>query len=131
MEKRKQEISTLQYFIDLHRDSSVYSKTTTTIDNEGYARILFVVGLEHDNYAQNLNLANKLADLVKEYNENLYRGIMQKSGAGVNGIYNQDFNANTMLIEVGGQYNNISEVNNTLKVLAKILAKYIKDDQNE
>ena len=35
-----------------------------------------------------------------------------------------------MLIEVGGQYNNIREVNNTLKFLSEILAQYIKEDQN-
>ena len=58
----------------------------------------------------------------------LDRGVLKKSGKGVNGIYNQDFNSNTMLIEVGGQYNNIIEVNNTLKVFAKVLSKYIKED---
>ena len=56
---------------------------------------------------------------------------MKKSGKGVNGVYNQDFHANTMLIEVGGQYNNIREVNNSLKVLARILAEYIKEDLND
>jgi len=54
---------------------------------------------------------------------------MKKSGKGVNGVYNQDFSPDAILIEVGGQYNNISEVNNTLKVLAKILANYIKEEE--
>lgn len=118
----------LKYFIDLHRDSSKYDKTTTEINGEKYARLLFVVGLDHENYEPNLALAEKFRNLINEYDENLFRGVMKKSGKGVNGIYNQDFNKNTMLIEVGGQYNNISEVNNTLKVLADILAKYIKED---
>ena len=56
---------------------------------------------------------------------------MKKSGKGVNGIYNQDFNVNTMLIEVGGQYNNISEVNNTLKIFAQVLRDYIKENLDE
>ena len=62
--------------------------------------------------------------------KSLFRSIYKKSGAGVNGVYNQDFHKNVMLVEVGGQYNNISEVDNTLKVLANILAEYIKEDQN-
>ena len=78
-----------------------------------------------------MQLAEKLKEKIKTYNDDLFRGIMKKSGAGVNGVYNQDFSPNTMLIEVGGQYNNISEVNNTLKVLAKILAEFIKEDMNE
>lgn len=131
MENAVKEVSTLRYFIDLHRDSSVYEKTTTKINGENYARLLLVVGLDHINYAPNLELAEKLREKINNYDKNLFRGVMKKSGAGVNGIYNQDFSPNTMLIEVGGQYNNISEVNNTLKVLAQILAEYIKEDLSE
>ncbi len=130
MEKAKEDNPSLKYYIDLHRDSSIYEKTTTTIDNEKYARLLFVVGLDHDNYEPNLALAKNLRAKIDAYNETLCRGIMQKSGKGVNGIYNQDFSEYAMLIEVGGQYNNISEVNNSLKVLAKILADYIREEEN-
>ncbi|MBQ7030884.1 MAG: stage II sporulation protein P [Bacilli bacterium] len=130
MESAKENNPSLKYFIDLHRDSSKYDKTTTEINGEKYVRLLFVVGLDNKNYEPNLLLAEKLKEKIKKYNENLYRGIMKKSGAGVNGVYNQDFDSNVMLIEVGGQYNNISEVNNTLKVLANILAEYIKEDLN-
>lgn len=128
LEDAKKNNPSLKFFIDLHRDSSAYDKTTTKIDNESYARILFVVGLDNPNYAPNLSLAEKLRDRIKAYNEDLYRGIMKKSGKGVNGVYNQDFDPNTVLIEMGGQYNNITEVNNSLKVLAKILAGYVKEN---
>ncbi len=131
LERRKKEMDTLNFFIDLHRDSSAYAKTTTTIDGKSYAKVLLVVGLEHDNYEENLARANKLGQMLKDYNPDLYRGLSKKSGTGVNGIYNQDFSPRTLLIEVGGQYNNISEVDNTLKVLAPILAKFIKEDGNE
>lgn len=130
MEDAKKKNPSLTYFIDLHRDSSKYDKTTTEINGEKYAKILFVVGLDHDNYEPNLKLAENLSEILKKYNEKLYRGIMKKSGSGVNGIYNQDFSPNTMLIEVGGQYNNISEVNNALKIFAQVLYDYIKDDLN-
>jgi len=128
MEEAKREYPSLTYFIDLHRDSSKYESTTAEINGEKYAKILFVVGLDHINYEPNLVLAEKLKEKIKNYNANLFRGIMKKSGKGVNGVYNQDFHSNTVLIEVGGQYNNIREVNNTLQVLASILAEYIKGD---
>ena len=130
LESAYQNNPSLKYFIDIHRDSSKYEVTTTEIDGEKYARILFVIGLDHDNYGPNLELAEKLKKRIIEYNEKLFRGIMKKSGKGVNGIYNQDFNPNTILIEVGGQYNSIEEVNNTLEVLAKILSDFIKEDMN-
>ena len=128
MESAKETNPSLKYFIDLHRDSSVYDKTTTNIDGESYAKILFVVGLDNKNYAPNLKLVEELSEIIKSYNENLYRGIMKKSGKGVNGVYNQDFSPNTFLIEVGGQYNNISEVNNTLKIFANVLYDYLKEN---
>lgn len=130
MESAKNEHPSLNYFIDLHRDSSVYDKTTTNIEGENYARVLFVVGLDHDNYEVNLDFATRFREKIDAYNPNLCRGIMKKSGKGVNGIYNQDFSPHTMLIEVGGQYNNIREVNNTLKVLAKLLSEFIRDEEN-
>lgn len=130
MESASKDNPTLKYFIDLHRDSSKYESTTTKIDEESYAKVLFVVGLENPNYEPNLALAENLKKKIVGFNENLFRGIMKKSGSGVNGVYNQDFSPNTVLIEVGGQYNNISEVNNTLKVLASIIESYIKDDLN-
>ena len=53
---------------------------------------------------------------------------MNKSGKWVNGIYNQDFDENVFLIEVGGQYNNIEEVKNSIDVLAKVIFEYVKEN---
>lgn len=119
----------LKYFIDIHRDSSPYEKTTCQIDGKKYAKIMFVVGLEHDNYEKNKELSIKLNNKIKNVNESLSRGILEKKGAGVDGIYNQDFNENTILLEIGGQYNEMEEVNNTLKILADILYEYIMENK--
>ena len=119
---------TLKYFIDLHRDSSVYEKTTCVIDNKSYAKILFVLGLENKNYLENEKMINSLNERLIKVNSCLSRGITKKSGVGVDGVYNQDFNSNAILIELGGQYNTITEVNNTLKIFAKVLAEYILDE---
>lgn len=131
LEEAKKKNPTLTYFIDLHRDAGSHSKTTTTINNENYAKVLFVVGLDHENYEPNLKLANALNTLFNKYYPSLSRGVITKSGKGVNGIYNQDFNSNTFLIEVGGQYNTIDEVTNTINAFSDILFKYIKGESNE
>ena len=115
----------IEYFIDLHRDSVGKDKTTTTINGKSYARVMFLVGLEHENYQKNLDLATRLNELISQFDSTLSRGIYQKEGPGVNGIYNQDFNSNTILIEVGGQYNTIEEVANTIEVIARVLKDYL------
>lgn len=118
----------LKYYIDIHRDSVGKTLSTTTINDKPYARILFVVGLEHKNYQKNLNLANKLNDLFNKYYQGLSRGVLKKEGQNVNGIYNQDISENSMLIELGGVDNNIDEVLNTINAIADILNIYIKEN---
>lgn len=115
----------IEYFIDLHRDSVGKDKTTTVINGKSYARVMFLVGLEHKSYQKNLDLATRLNELISQFDSTLSRGIYQKEGPGVNGIYNQDFNSNTILIEVGGQYNTIEEVANTIEVIARVLKDYL------
>lgn len=118
----------LKLIIDLHRDSSSKSVTTYEVNNTSYAKILFVVGLKHENYEANLALANKLNTLLEEELPGLSRGISKKDGEGVNGIYNQDLSTKSILIELGGQYNEIEELNNSLKVLAKVILKYTEGE---
>lgn len=115
----------LKYFIDIHRDSVNRNSTTVTINNKTYAKILFVVGLEHKNYEYNLEVTNKLNDLIKETYPSLTKGIYKKSGKGVDGIYNQDVDKNCILIEIGGVDNTIEEVYNTLEVLSNVLTKFV------
>ena len=115
----------LKYFIDIHRDSVNRNSTTVTINNKNYAKILFVIGLEHKNYEYNLEVTNKLNDLIKETYPSLTKGIYKKSGKGVDGIYNQDVDKNCILIEIGGVDNTIEEVYNTLEVLSNVLTKFV------
>lgn len=127
MEDAKKNNNSLKYFIDLHRDSSSYERTITEINGEKYARVMFVVGLENPDYEANLAMAKNLNEKIKTIDNSLSRGVLEKSGKGVNGVYNQDFSPNTVLIEMGGQYNSIEEVNNTLKVLAKVIFSYMEE----
>lgn len=120
--------SSLKLIIDLHRDSAPLSKTFITIDNINYAKILFVIGEEHENYKKNYQLSKKLNDLLDEEISGITRGISEKSGTGVNGIYNQNLSPNSVLIELGGQYNEIEELNNTLKILSRVILKYIEGE---
>ncbi len=118
----------LIYFIDLHRDSMSYDVTTTTIEDKKYAKVLFVIGKDNPNYEKNLKMAEAINEYIKKVNPKLTRGISQKGGSGVNGIYNQNLSPNAILIELGGQYNTITEVNNTLSILADAIRSYVKGE---
>ena len=118
---------TLNYFIDIHRDSVDGKVTKTIIDNKSYAKIMFVLGLENPNYLENKEVIMKLNDFINEYYPNLSRGIYEKKGSGVNGVYNQDFHKNTILIEVGGIDNNYEEVLNSTEIITKALYHIIGD----
>ena len=130
MEEKKKKYSTLQYYIDIHRDSVSKDYTTVTIGDKKYAKVLFVIGMEHANWQANNNLAVSVNNLLDQYYPGLSRGIMQKQGINVNGIYNQDISPNCLLIEVGGVENTIEEVYHTMNALADVLQKQIKGESS-
>ena len=122
---------TIKYYFDIHRDSVNKKLTTVNINNKLYARILFVVGLEHSNYQENLNAANELNSIIDKKYPGLSRGIYKKEGPGVNGIYNQDISSKVFLIELGGIDNNIEEVLNTINALTDTITTYINQNEKE
>lgn len=121
----------IKYYIDIHRDSVGANLTRIKINNKNYARILFVVGLEHNNYEKNLNLANNLNSMFEKKYPGLSRGVYKKEGPNVNGIYNQDISPNAMLIEVGGVDNTIEDVLNTVNAISDVLSIYIGEHEKK
>lgn len=115
----------LDVFIDLHRDAIGKSASTATINGKSYAKVLFVVGTQYKGYEPTLNFANLINNKVKEKYPELTRGVLTKSGAGVNGVYNQDLKEKMLLIECGGTENTIEEVMNTVTALAEVLKDYM------
>ena len=107
--------------LDVHRDSSSIDKTYLEYDGKPYAKVLFVIGTEYTNYDKNLSLATKLNNILKEKVPGISRGIIKKGGSGVNGIYNQDLSEKLLVIEVGGQYNKIEDINNTTELISEAI----------
>ena len=118
---------TLKYFIDIHRDSITKNYSTIKIDDKSYAKVLFVIGLDHNNWEPNFNLATKFNNIIEKKYPGLSKGIMKKTGMNVNGIYNQDVSPNCILIEIGGVDNTIEEVFNTTNVIAETISTIIKE----
>lgn len=126
LEKIKMKYPSIKIFIDFHRDAVSRNISTTTINEKSCAKVLFVIGKEHQNYEKNLEFTTKLNNIISNNYQTLTKGILQKEGFGVNGIYNQDVGENVILMEVGGNENTIEEVTNTLELIAPL----IKEDIN-
>lgn len=117
----------VELFIDLHRDAATHKASTTNINDKPCAKVLFVIGLENETYENNLKIVNEINNIILEKYPSLTRGIMKKQGYGVNGVYNQDLARNVILIEIGGNENNIEEVNNTLDLIAEVIGEYLNE----
>lgn len=123
-EKRIAEYPEIKIAIDLHRDSVSRSATTAIIDGKNYAKVMEVVGLDYSGYEKNRDFAYKFNELL---DERLSRGVIEKTGQNVNGIYNQDLKEGTLLLEIGGVDNTIEEVSNTLKIISRAIKELIKE----
>jgi len=122
------EYSSIKYFIDIHRDSVSRDISTVVIGKKSYAKILFVIGQDYDGWEENNEVALKINSIANEMYPNISRGILKKTGASVNGVYNQDLSSRSILIELGGVENTIEEVFNTTIALSNIISKYIEGD---
>ncbi|WP_052363802.1 stage II sporulation protein P [Geomicrobium sp. JCM 19037] len=115
----------LEFFLDIHRDSQPRDITTATVNGEPMARLFFVVGTDHPEYERNLNLATEMHYRIEEEYPGLSRGVLERGGSGVDGVYNQDLSPNAMLIEFGGIQNNFEELNRSAEAVGDIIADYI------
>lgn len=118
---------TVKLFIDLHRDSTQRDVSTVEIDGKSYAKVMFVIGKEYDTYEANLSIANNINDKIVDKYPTISRGVLQKEGYGVNGVYNQDLKNNIILIELGADKNNLEEITNTIDILVEVIGDYVNE----
>ncbi|KMK77027.1 stage II sporulation protein P [Alkalihalobacillus pseudalcaliphilus] len=111
----------IDYVIDLHRDSARYDITHTELDGEDFARLMFVVGESHSNYEINEKLAT---EMHKRLGDQLSRGVFGKDKTQGNGIYNQDLSKGALLVEFGGVDNHMNELHRSAEKFAEIFSEY-------
>ena len=129
LDDSKSKYPSIKYFIDVHRDSLKGDKTTVEIGNKKYAKIVFLIGLENKNYKENLEFTTKINDKLNEKYPNLSKGIYEKGGDGVNGVYNQDNSKYTILVEIGGVDNTTNEVLNTTLAFSECFMEVISTNE--
>ncbi len=117
--------NTYDLIIDVHRDAISKKNSTLTMNGKSYAKILWVIGKEHENYQKNYQVAYALHQKLQKKYPDLSRGVLLQSGPNVNGIYNQDLNDHIILLELGGNQNTYEEVQNTIDLLAPLIGEYL------
>lgn len=108
----------VHYVIDFHRDSAKRAVTTLETANGDYAKLMFIVGGEHEGFEKNKALAEALSKQLERQVPGISRGVLVKKGRGVDGIYNQDLHPASLLIELGGIENQPHEVEAAIEQIA-------------
>ena len=122
------EFPSIRYLIDIHRDSMGKNGTLLVTNDKSYARVLFVVGLEHTKSENNVGFAEKLNSVMESMYPGLSRGVSYKTGAPIHGVYNANLEGKSVLLEIGGVENKIEEVNNTMEALSNVIHEVIRSD---
>lgn len=118
----------IKVVLDIHRDALSADKklrAVTKIGGKNAAQVMFVVGtnasgLTHPNWKENLKLAVKLQDKLNEISPGLAKPILLSRNR-----YNQHLTNNTLIIEIGGDGNLLSECLESTKYIAQAINEVI------
>lgn len=122
----------IKIVFDIHRDGLSKNqpklRLTTKIDGKDVAKIMFVVGTnakrsDHPNWKENLKLALKLQESLNKQYPGLARHVYIS-----NNVYNQNLTTGSLIIEIGGDGNLLSECLESVKYLAKAIDDVIKEN---
>lgn len=111
--------------IDVHRDAVGPEMTTAVHEGERYAKVAFVVGMDHAGYKNNEIITKQLQTKMEERIPGITRDVISKGGAGVDGKYNQDLHPNIILVELGGIGNSEDELNRTVAIIAEAVGEML------
>ncbi|MPW24631.1 hypothetical protein GC105_02335 [Alkalibaculum sp. M08DMB] len=131
IKKNLKKYPSIQYVFDIHRDGLVDNpsnkeKYATVVNEVNSAKIMMVVGLNHDNSAMNLKFSEKVYQGFKEMYPSIALPTVKRSTA----KYNQFARDNAMLFEVGSNLSTLEEAKASGKFLGDVLGKVITDKEN-
>lgn len=114
----------IDYIFDFHRDAVDRKYTTTTINGLEYAKIMFVIGQQNQNWRENYAFAEKIQKILDERYPGLCRTIATyPASKSNNGKYNQAFSNHALTVEIGGVNNTLEESLRTVNLLADAFAE--------
>lgn len=126
VKKFLKEYSKIQVVLDIHRDAGLKSRSDTLVKIKGkdYAKVMIVIGTEHERWKQNLAFARKIE---KKANE-LYPGLIKCVRLFKDRRYNQNLHTRSLLLEIGSNLNKEEEALESAKLLAEVIAGVLKNE---
>lgn len=115
----------LQFFFDIHRDSTRRKDSTVTIKGKDYATVYFIIGHRNPDWKRNEQFANEIHERLEKSYPGISRGIWGKTVSQGHGEYNQSLSPNSVVIEIGGVDNTLEETYRTVDVLAGLITDII------
>lgn len=124
LKEKKDKYPSLKYYFDMHRDSIKGEAARAKINGKNYAKVMFLVGKNHKNYKSNVENIK----IMENYLSENYPGILRNTYYQPLYSYNQDYDSNMFLVELGGPDNTLEEIYNTSVALADAINYYIKGE---
>lgn len=120
----------LKLIIDLHRDSGPSKeRTTTVINDQSLARLMFVTSKASPNYNEMMGTVNSLVDISNNLFPTLLReDYLTEYNHGSNN-FNQALSPACILTEFGTDLNTAQEAKLSAKYLARVIAEYLKSKE--
>ena len=112
----------LRFLLDVHRDSALRPQTTTTIDGQSMARVMIVLGTNHDRWRENYAVAKDFIEIMESLYPGLSIGIYTRSQR-----FNQHLNCGALLVEIGGVDNTMDECLRTARAVAQVIARMVEE----
>ena len=115
-----------QAVFDIHRDAGFTSKktTTATVHGKKAAKIMMVIGCNHDNWKENLAFARLLEAKCNE----LYPGLLRDQiRIKETGRYNQQLDGHAVLLEIGSDLNTQAEAEYSMECFAHVVYEVLED----
>jgi stage II sporulation protein P len=120
----------VRYFFDIHRDSQKRKHTTLVVDGKAYAQIYLIIGKKNPRWKENMRFAREIHEALERKIPGLSKGVWGKGNHG-NGEYNQSVAAESVLVEIGGVENTLTESNRTVDVLGRVIAQIVLEHQRQ
>ena len=127
LKNKKEKYPSLKYYFDMHRDSVKGEAARIKIDDKNYAKVMFLIGKNHKNYKSNV----KNIKIMENYLKKHYPGILRNTYYQPLYSYNQEYDSNMFLVELGGPDNTLEEIYNTSVALGDAISYYVKGEENE
>lgn len=128
LEIRRQlkEHPSIQYIIDVHRDSiQTEDGTYIAMESDGLARMMFVVGTDHGGsghtgWEDNLALAARLHTALEQSTPGLMRPVNLRSAS-----FNQQYTSGSLILEIGSCAGSLDSAVRSAELFAEILTDEI------